>query len=81
MRVSRNRDKEVKTLVRTEELQAERARKKATQSDCAKAIGCSTNTYGQKENNEAKFDIDEVTKLCDFLEITDNARKAYIFLC
>lgn len=68
-------------MVRTEELQAERKRKKKTQSDCAEAIGCSTNTYCQKENNEAKFDIEEVTKLCDFLEITNRARRAYIFLC
>ena len=68
-------------MVRTEELQAERKRKKKTQSDCAEAIGCSTNTYSQKENNEAKFDIEEATKLCDFLEITSGARRAYIFLC
>lgn len=68
-------------MVRTEELQAERKRKKATQSDCAKVIGCSTNTYSKKENNEAKFDIEEVAKLCDFLEITNKARRSYIFLC
>lgn len=68
-------------MVRTEELQAERKRKKKTQTDCAKAIGCSTNTYSQKENNEAKFDIEEVAILCDFLEITNRARRAYIFLC
>ncbi len=68
-------------MVRTEELQAERKRKKKTQSDCAEAIGCSTNTYSAKENNEAKFDIEEVSILCDFLEITSKARRAYIFLC
>ena len=68
-------------MVRTKELQAERKRKDVTQSDCAKVIGCSTNTYSQKENNEAKFDIEEVAKLCDFLEITSKARRAYIFLC
>ena len=68
-------------MVRTEELQAERKRKKATQADAAKAIGCSVNTYCAKENNEAKFDIDEVVKLCDFLGIEDKSRRAYIFLC
>ncbi len=68
-------------MVRTEELQAERKRKKATQSDCAEVIGCSTNTYNKKENNNAKFDIVEITKLCDFLGIKDKKRKAYIFLC
>ena len=68
-------------MVRTEELQAERKRRKATQADCAEAIGCSVNTYNAKENNIAKFDIDEVVKLCDFLGIKDGSRKAYIFLC
>lgn len=67
-------------MVRTEELQAARKRVGATQSDAAKAIGCSTNTYCAKENNEAKFDVFEVVALCKFLKINDNAEKAYIFL-
>lgn len=68
-------------MVRTEELQAERKRRKATQQDAAKAIGCSTNTYCAKENNEAKFDVEEVVKLCEFLGIESKEKRAYIFLC
>ena len=69
------------TMVRTGELQAARKRVGATQSDAAKAIGCSTNSYCDKENNKAKFDVSEVVTLCNFLEINDNAERAYIFLC
>ena len=69
------------TMVRTNELQAARKRVGATQRDAAKAIGCSTNSYCDKENNRAKFDVLEVATLCDFLKINDNAEKAYIFLC
>lgn len=68
-------------MVRTNELQAERKRKNATQKDAANAIGCSVNSYCLKENNEAKFDVEEVIKLCEFLDIYDNAKRAYIFLC
>lgn len=68
-------------MVRTTELQIARKRVGATQSDAAKAIGCSLNTYCAKENNEAKFDIVEAVALCNFLKIHDPAERAYIFLC
>lgn len=68
-------------MVRTLELQIARKRVGATQSDAAKAIGCSLNTYCAKENNEAKFDVVEVVALCDFLKIHDPKERAYIFLC
>lgn len=67
-------------MVRTNELVAARKRVGVTQEDCGREIGCSKNVYCQKENNKAKFDIIEASKLCDFLKITDYAQRAYIFL-
>lgn len=67
-------------MVRTNELVAARMRAGVTQEDCGRYIGCSKNVYCQKENNKAKFDVVEVTKFCEFLEINDYAQRAYIFL-
>lgn len=67
-------------MVRTNELVAARKRAGVTQEECGKAIGCSKSVYCQKENNKAKFDIIEATKLCVFLNISDYAQRAYIFL-
>lgn len=67
-------------MVRTNELVAARKRAGVTQAEAANAIGCSKNIYCAKENNKAKFDIIEAIELCDFLNITDSAERAYIFL-
>lgn len=67
-------------MVKTNELQALRKRVGVTQAETAKAINCSVNSYCAKENNSRPFTIDEVVLLCDFLGITDNQEKAYIFL-
>lgn len=67
-------------MVRTDELVAARKRVKATQEDAANAIGCSTNTYCAKENNVSSFTVDEAVILCNFLKITSDIEKSYIFL-
>lgn len=67
-------------MVRTNELQAARKRIGATQTDAAKAISCSLNTYCAKENNERPFTVEEAVTLCRFLGISDDGHKAYIFL-
>ncbi len=67
-------------MVRTNELVAARKRIGVTQEECGRHIGCSKSTYSQKENNKAKFDIVEVTQLCDLLKIEDLSQRAYIFL-
>lgn len=66
--------------MRTGELKAQRVLRNKTQRDCAEAIGCGINTYNQKENGVKSFTVDEVIKLCDYLEITSDSQKVSIFL-
>lgn len=67
-------------MVRSNELVAARKKVGATQADAANVIGCAVNTYCSKENNKACFTIDEVVKLCDFLNIESDREKVFIFL-
>lgn len=50
-----------------------------TYQDGAETIGVSTNTFSDKINGKRKFYVDEVNKLSDLLELT-NEEKIDIFL-
>lgn len=51
-----------------------------TQSQIAADLGISPNTMTKKMNNRAEFNLSEVIKLCDILEIRSANEKAEIFL-
>ena len=50
-----------------------------TYEDCSRAIGITTTSFSNKINGSSKFYIDELEKLGDYLEMTNN-EKAEIFL-
>lgn len=51
-----------------------------TQKTLASKLGITKNTINAKINGRGCFDTDEVTAICDILNITDNSEKALIFL-
>lgn len=55
-------------------------RKGYTQETLANAIEMSANTMSSRVNGKSCFNIDEVDKICEILEINDNDEKAAIFL-
>ncbi len=52
-----------------------------TQGQLARAIGISDNAMSAKFCNKSSFTITEATDICRILNITDNSKKALIFLC
>ena len=50
------------------------------QETLAKALGMSSNTLSSRVKGTSCFDTDEIDRLCDILDITDNREKAAIFL-
>lgn len=50
-----------------------------TQKDVAKETGISANTLSKKINGTCEFTVREIIKICDILNITDNAEKMKIF--
>lgn len=55
-------------------------RKGYTQETLAAALEMSPNTMSSRVNGKSCFNIDEVDKICEILEITNNDEKAAIFL-
>lgn len=55
-------------------------RKGYTQDTLAAAIEMSANTMSSRVNGKSCFDTDEIDKICDILDITNNEEKAAIFL-
>ena len=51
-----------------------------TQAQIAADLGISPNTMTKKMNNRAEFNLSEVIKLCEILEIRSANEKAEIFL-
>jgi DNA-binding XRE family transcriptional regulator len=51
-----------------------------TQKTLALALGISVNTLNSKINGKGCFDTEQVVKICDVLNITDDKVKADIFL-
>ncbi len=50
------------------------------QETLAKALGMSSNTLSSRIKGASCFDTDEIDRLCELLDITDNNEKAAIFL-
>ena len=51
-----------------------------TQGEVAKKLGISPNTLTTRMNGTKCFNTDEVSKLCEILEIRDDSEKCRIFL-
>lgn len=51
-----------------------------TQADLAKRINMSPNTLSNKLNGKRDFMVDEVSRICEALNISDNTTKIQIFL-
>jgi transcriptional regulator with XRE-family HTH domain len=51
-----------------------------TQQDFAKAIGISQNTLTSKLKGDRSFNLDEIDKTCEVLDIIENDEKCAIFL-
>ena len=51
-----------------------------TQTQMAKAIGCSPNTYCEKENGHYSFTVEEAIAFCRAAGVTEPKDKAKIFL-
>lgn len=61
-------------------LRAEIAAKGMSQREVAEKAKISRSAFSAKINGQRPFDTDEAVRLCDVLEIIDNARKVEIFL-
>lgn len=61
-------------------LRAEIAAKDMSQREVAERAKISRSAFSAKINGQRPFDTDEVVRICDVLEIVDNARKVEIFL-
>ena len=51
-----------------------------TQQDFAKSIGMSQNTLTAKLKGDRSFNLNEIDKACDVLNIVENEEKCAIFL-
>ncbi len=51
-----------------------------TQQSLAEKLKMSPNTLSFKMTGKSNFDIEEATKICEILGISDGAQKAAIFL-
>lgn len=61
-------------------LRAEIAAKGMSQREVAEKANISRSAFSAKINGQRPFDTDEAVRVCDVLEIIDNARKVEIFL-
>lgn len=50
-----------------------------TQEEIAKKVGISYQTLSDKVNNKVQFKVDEVSALCDILEITNDKDNIFFF--
>jgi DNA-binding XRE family transcriptional regulator len=51
-----------------------------TQDTLAEALGVSANTMSSRMTGKSCFNTEEIDRLCELLDITDNREKADIFL-
>lgn len=51
-----------------------------TQEKLAEIIGMSANTLSSRITGASSFNVDEIDKICEVLDIVDNNEKAAIFL-
>jgi DNA-binding XRE family transcriptional regulator len=51
-----------------------------TQDTLAEALGVSPNTMSSRITGKSCFNTEEIDRLCELLDITDNREKADIFL-
>lgn len=51
-----------------------------TQDTLAEALGVSPNTMSSRMTGKSCFNTEEIDRLCELLDITDNREKADIFL-
>ena len=72
--------KGVNRLLNANMLKAAMVRAGYTQQDLAKEIGISANTLTSKLKGERCFNLDEIDKVCDTLDIVENDEKCAIFL-
>lgn len=56
------------------------ASKGMTQDELAKHLKISANTLSSRMTGASSFTLDEIDKICEVLEITNNSDKANIFL-
>ena len=61
-------------------LKSEMAASGITQKKLAELLGISENTLSKCLTGKRSFDTDEASAICELLGITDNNRKAEIFL-
>lgn len=66
--------------MKTNLLRAEIVARGLTMSQVAAGINLHKNTFSQKMTGKVQFNTDEIMRLCDFLDITDPAKKVAIFL-
>lgn len=79
--MSHKRDgKEVSKLLNANLLKAAIVRAGFTQQDFAKTIGMSQNTLTAKLKGDRCFNLNEIDKACDVLNIVENDEKCAIFL-
>lgn len=72
--------KEVKKLLNANLLKAAIVRAGLTQQDFAKSIGISQNTLTSKLKGDRSFNLDEIDRTCEVLNIVENDEKCAIFL-
>lgn len=53
--------------------------KKKTYEDCAMVLGISVTAFNNKINGDSSFNLPEIVKLCEYLELEDS-EKVRIFL-
>ena len=61
-------------------LRAEMALKGMSQREVAEMAKISKSAFSAKINGQRPFDTDEAVRVCDVLDIIDNAKKVEIFL-
>lgn len=71
---------EVMKLLQANLLKAKMVAAKMTQADLAEKIGMSKNALSYKMRGHRSFDIQEVDRICDVLNISDPTEKASVFL-
>ncbi len=67
-------------MVNLLKLKAKLVEKNKTKADFAKALGISVQAVNKKLNGKTKISTDDAAIICDFLQITNYAEKAEIFL-
>lgn len=51
-----------------------------TQRETAIHLGISENTFSKRINGRGQFNLEDVNKMCELFNITDDSEKCHIFL-